>query len=395
MEKYQNYLKIDLNKLVYNFKKLQEIAKPAKIAGVVKANAYGLGSITIAREIEKEGADYLCVANMAEAMELRKPGIYLPILVLGYIKDDMFRDVIQNRIDITAYDYNQCYKLNEAAKSLNAVVDVHIKIDTGMGRLGFLIDEKNIDESIREIKKINSLSNVRIKGIYSHLSDADGEDFSYTQMQYQKFMEFIMFLDQEGITIPLKHIANDAGAILHGYYLDMIRCGIGLYGYYGSNVVKECNVVDLKPIVSFYTSVASVKTFQPGECIGYNRTYKTDKVTKVAAVTLGYADGYPTELNNKGYMIVNGKRAKVIGKVCMDQTMLDVTHIDDVKIGDEVLVFGEKDGDVIPLEDLAKLANTITYDILCRISLRIPRVYYRDGKVVKIVDYLEKMKIDL
>lgn len=395
MEKYQNYLKIDLDRLVHNFKSLQAIAKPAKVAGVVKANAYGLGSITIAREIEKEGADYLCVANMAEAMELRKSRIYLPILVLGYIKDDVFRDVIQNRIDITAYDYNQCFKLNEEARALNAVVDVHIKIDTGMGRLGFLIDETNIEESIREIKKINSLSNVRIKGIYSHLSDADGEDFSYTQMQYEKFMEFIMFLDQEGITIPLKHISNDAGAILHGYYLDMIRCGLGLYGYYGSNVVRECNAVDLKPAVSFYTSVASVKTFQPGEQIGYNRTYTTDKVTKIAAVSLGYADGYPTALSNKGYMIINGKRADVIGKVCMDQTMLDVTHIEDVAIGDEVLVFGEKEESIIPLEEVAELANTITYDILCRISLRIPRVYYRDGKLVKIIDYLEKIKIDL
>lgn len=395
MEKYQNYLKIDLDRLVHNFKSLQAVAKPAKVAGVVKANAYGLGSITIAREIEKEGADYLCVANMAEAMELRKSRIYLPILVLGYIKDDVFRDVIQNRIDITAYDYNQCYKLNEEAKALNAVVDVHIKIDTGMGRLGFLIDETNIEESIREIKKINSLSNVRIKGIYSHLSDADGEDFSYTQMQYEKFMEFIMFLDQEGITIPLKHISNDAGAILHGYYLDMIRCGLGLYGYYGSNVVRECNAVDLKPAVSFYTSVASVKTFQPGEQIGYNRTYTTDKVTKIAAVSLGYADGYPTALSNKGYMIINGQRADVIGKVCMDQTMLDVTHIEDVAIGDEVLVFGEKEESIIPLEEVAELANTITYDILCRISLRIPRVYYRDGKLVKIIDYLEKIKIDL
>lgn len=395
MEKYQNYLKIDLDRLVHNFKSLQAIAKPAKIAGVVKANAYGLGSITIAREIEKEGADYLCVANMAEAMELRKSRIYLPILVLGYIKDDVFREVIQNRIDITAYDYNQCFKLNEEAKALNAVVDVHIKIDTGMGRLGFLIDKTNIEKSIREIKKINSLSNVRIKGIYSHLSDADGEDFSYTQMQYEKFMEFIMFLDQEGITIPIKHISNDAGAILHGYYLDMIRCGLGLYGYYGSNVVRECNAVDLKPAVSFYTSVASVKTFQPGEQIGYNRTYTTDKVTKIAAVSLGYADGYPTALSNKGYMIVNGQRANVIGKVCMDQTMLDVTHIEDVSIGDEVLVFGEKEGNIIPLEEVAELANTITYDILCRVSLRIPRAYFRDGKLIKVIDYLEKIKIDL
>ncbi len=395
MDKYQNYLKIDLDRLVHNFKELQRIAKPSKIAGVVKANSYGLGSITISREIEKEGADYLCVANMAEAMELRKTGIYLPILVLGYIKDDVFRDVIQNKIEITAYDYNQCYKLNEVAKSLNAVADIHIKIDTGMGRLGFLIDSENLESSIREIKKINSLSNVRIKGIYSHLSDADGKDFSYTHEQYAKFMEFIMFLDKEGITIPLKHIANDAGAILHGYYLDMIRCGIGLYGYYGSDVVRECGTVDLKPVVSFFTSVASVKTFQPGECIGYNRTYTTERVTKVAAVTLGYADGYPTALNNKGYMIVNGQKAKVIGKVCMDQTMLDVTDIEDVKIGDEVLVFGESDDSNIPLEEISFMADTIVYDILCRISLRIPRVYYRKGEVIKIVDYLEKMKIDL
>ncbi|HHX70074.1 MAG TPA: alanine racemase, partial [Gallicola sp.] len=243
MERYQSYVKVDIDALQHNYFELKRISYPSMISAVVKANAYGLGAVTIARELEKIGLDYLCVANINEALELRNNDIYLPILVLGYVIDDSFRAIIQNRIEVTAYDFEQCNKINEQAKELNAIVDVHIKVDTGMGRLGYLIDENNTDNAIKEIKKINSLSNVRIKGIYSHFSDADSADFSYTKKQYEKFMDFIIFLEKENISIPVKHISNDAGAIVHGYYLDMIRSGIGIYGYYPSEIVKLSNKV--------------------------------------------------------------------------------------------------------------------------------------------------------
>ncbi|WP_099203351.1 alanine racemase [Miniphocaeibacter massiliensis] len=388
VKEYQSYLKIDLNALAHNYKELKKICYPAMLSAVVKANGYGLGSITISRELEKIGLDYLCVANMNEAVELRNHDIYLPILVLGYIKDELFRAVIQNRIEITAYSYNQCEKLNDAAKELNAVVDVHIKIDTGMGRLGYLIDEDNLENTISEIKKIDRLSNIRIKGIYSHFSDADSADFSYTKKQYEKFMDFLIYLNKEKISIPVKHISNDAGAIVHGYYLDMIRCGIGLYGYYPSEIVKLSENVNLKGIASLFTTVSSVKEYGIGESIGYNRTFITNKKTKIASIAIGYADGYPIQLSNKGYVKIKGKKAKIIGKVCMDQTMVDVTDIEDVEIGNSVLLYGEDEYGSLPIYKVASLANTIVYDLTCGITMRIPRIYFKNDKIYKIVDYL-------
>lgn len=389
MEKYQSYVEIDLDNLKHNYLELNKISYPAKIGAVIKANAYGLGAISISRELEKIGLDYICVATSNEALELRNSDIYLPILVLGYVKNDSFKAIIQNRIEVTVYNYEQCKSMNEEAKSLNAVVDVHIKIDTGMGRLGYLIDDKNIESALIEIKKINNLSNIRIKGIYSHFSDADNADFSYTNKQYEKFMDFIVYLEQEGVSIPIKHISNDAGAILHGYYLDMIRSGIGLYGYYPSDTVRYSNKINLKGIASLFTIVSSVKKHEEGKSIGYNRTYTTDKPTKVATIAIGYADGYPIQLSNKGYVKIRGKKAKIIGKVCMDQTMVDVSEIEDVKIGDNVLLYGKDKYGEISIYEIAKLANTIVYDLICGITMRIPRVYIKNHKVVNIVNYLK------
>ncbi|MDL2311238.1 alanine racemase [Peptostreptococcaceae bacterium OttesenSCG-928-C18] len=388
MKEYQSYVEVDLNALAYNYRELKKICYPAMISAVVKANGYGLGSITIARELEKIGLDYICVANMNEAVELRNHDIYLPILVLGYIKDDLFKAVIQNRIEITAYDYDQCEKLNDIAEELNAVVDIHIKIDTGMGRLGYLIDEENLENTIAEIKKIDRLSNVRIKGIYSHFSDADSADSSYTKMQYEKFMDFMIFLNDEKISIPVKHISNDAGAIVHGYYLDMVRSGLGLYGYYPSEIVKMSEKVDLKGIASLFTTVSSVKEYDIDESIGYNKTFKTNKKTKIASIAIGYADGYPIQLSNKGYVKIKGQEAKILGKVCMDQTMVDVTDIEDVKIGDQVLLYGEDEYGELPIYEVAELANTISYDLICRITMRIPRIYVKNDSIYKILDYL-------
>ncbi|MFY9284120.1 MAG: alanine racemase [Miniphocaeibacter sp.] len=389
MERYQSYVKVDIDALQHNYFELKRISYPSMISAVVKANAYGLGAVTIARELEKIGLDYLCVANINEALELRNNDIYLPILVLGYVIDDSFRAIIQNRIEVTAYDFEQCNKINEQAKELNAIVDVHIKVDTGMGRLGYLIDENNTDNAIKEIKKINSLSNVRIKGIYSHFSDADSADFSYTKKQYEKFMDFIIFLEKENISIPVKHISNDAGAIVHGYYLDMIRSGIGIYGYYPSEIVKLSNKVKLEPIASLFTTVSSVKLFEAGESIGYNRTFTTDKITKVATIAIGYADGYPIQLSNKGFVKIKGQKAKIIGKVCMDQTMIDVSNIDDINIGDPVLLYGKDQYGEISIYEIANLANTIVYDLICGITMRIPRVYVKDNKIFNIINYLK------
>lgn len=389
MDKYQSYIEIDLNRLENNFKEIKKISGASKVAAVLKANGYGLGAVTLSKELEKLGIDYICVSSLNEAMELRAEYIYKPILVLGYVKEDMFDILVQNRIDATIYNFDQCYKLNEAAKKLNTVVDIHVKIDTGMGRLGFLIDDENMDSTIENIIKIYNLSNVHLKGIFTHLSDADGYEKGFTKGQYEKFNNVIDILKENNVEIPVKHIANDAGSIVFDYNMDMIRMGIGLYGYYSAPIVKRASKINIEEIASFFTTVSNVKYLDKDETIGYNRTFITEKKTKIATIAIGYADGYPYSLSNKGYVLIKGKKAKILGKVCMDQTMVDISDIEDVKIGDAVLLYGHDKDNYLPIYDVADKANTIIYDLICRLSMRVPRIYIRDGEVVKVVNYLE------
>jgi len=389
MDKYQSYIEIDLNRLENNFKEIKKISGASKVAAVLKANGYGLGAVTLSKELEKLGIDYICVSSLNEAMELRAEYIYKPILVLGYVKEDMFDILVQNRIDATIYNFDQCYKLNEAAKKLNTVVDIHVKIDTGMGRLGFLIDDENMDSTIENIIKIYNLSNIHLKGIFTHLSDADGYEKGFTKGQYEKFNNVIDILKENNVEIPIKHIANDAGSIVFDYNMDMIRMGIGLYGYYSAPIVKRASKINIEEIASFFTTVSNVKYLDKDETIGYNRTFITEKKTKVATIAIGYADGYPYSLSNKGYVLIKGKKAKILGKVCMDQTMVDISDIEDVKIGDAVLLYGHDKDNYLPIYDVADKANTIIYDLICRLSMRVPRIYIRDDEIVKVVNYLE------
>lgn len=389
MDKYQSYIEIDLNRLENNFKEIKKISGASKVGAVLKANGYGLGAVTLSKELEKLGIDYICVSSLNEAMELRAEYIYKPILVLGYVKEDMFDILVQNRIDATIYNFDQCYKLNEAAKKLNTVVDIHVKIDTGMGRLGFLIDDENMDSTIENIIKIYNLSNIHLKGIFTHLSDADGYEKGFTKGQYEKFNNVIDILKENNVEIPVKHIANDAGSIVFDYNMDMIRMGIGLYGYYSAPIVKRASNINIEEIASFFTTVSNVKYLDKDETIGYNRTFITEKKTKIATIAIGYADGYPYSLSNKGYVLIKGKKAKILGKVCMDQTMVDISDIEDVKIGDAVLLYGHDKDNYLPIYDVADKANTIIYDLICRLSMRVPRIYIRDDEIVKVVNYLE------
>lgn len=390
MNNYQSYVEVNIDNLIHNYKELKKISHPAKVCAVVKANGYGLGSITIARELQKEGIDYLAVANASEGIALRNSDIDLPILVLGYIKDGFIEEVLENNLEMTVYNYGQCEKINEIAKTANKVANIHIKIDTGMNRIGFLSDDINLDDDIKEIKKIKELSNIKIKGIYSHLADADGEDLAYTKKQYEKFSNINKYLEDEDIYIPIKHISNDAGAIVCGYYEDMIRIGIGMYGYYPSKFVKEINRVELKPVASLFTTVTNVKYINKGEFVGYNCTFQANRKTKVATLAIGYADGYPIQLSNKGYVKIKGQKAKIIGKVCMDQCMVDITDIEDIKIGDSVLLYGNDEFGELPIYDIAEISSTIVYDLICRISMRIPRIYTKNEQIFNIVDYLKR-----
>lgn len=390
MFKYQSYLKVDLDKLKHNYKEIKNISNLVKMCAVVKANAYGQGAAFITKELEYLGIDYFAVSNINEALELRKNGIFKPIMILGYISNENIEVAIKNNIELTVYDYDTAVEINNVAKSLNKICKVHIKIDTGMTRLGFQI-RLDKDKCLEEIFKIYKMDNVVLQGIYSHFSDADSEDYSYTKEQYNTYIGFMIDVENRGITVPIKHIANDAGAIIHGYYLDMLRCGIGLYGYHASDYVRENSRLNLEEISSLYTTVSMIKTVPKGTDIGYGRTFTTNSETVVATATIGYADGYPLELSNKAYVIINGKKAKILGKVCMDQIMIDVSFIRDVKVGDKVLLFGKDDMGEISLYDLAEMANTNVYELLCRVTMRIPRIYTRNGKVVEVCDYLQKI----
>lgn len=389
MDDFQTYMVVDLDCIQHNLKALRKVAKMTKIAGVVKANAYGLGANVIARELERSGIDYLCVANVHEGIELRKHKIYKPILILGYTGLKNLEDVVKYSLTATVYDFHSANLLNEYAKKYHSVVQVHIKINTGMNRLGYDLSNGNYERMIQEIRKMYKLHNVKIEGIFSHFSDADAADNFYSKYQYEQFINVLMRLEEERISIPLKHISNDAATILFGYDMDMVRLGIGLFGYYASNVVKLKDGIDLRESASLFSTVTNVHVLEKGEYIGYNRTYQTPKRMKVATVAIGYADGYPYALSNKGEVLINGKICPIVGKVCMDQLMVQVDDVE-VNIGDAVMLFGTKDGQRISIYEVSQKAHSFVYEFLCNISSRVPRIYTKNREIVKVVNYLER-----
>lgn len=380
----QSLIFVDLDKLKDNFLKIKEKCNGAKVGIVLKANAYGLGACTVAEFLQKQGADYFCVANFSEAMELRKKKIKLPILILGYVPNALFEKLIKNNVELTVYNIGMIRELNEISAKCRKKCKIHIKIDTGMNRLGFLIDEKLKDY----LKEIYSMKNIIVKGMFTHLCVSDIEDYSFTKLQVERFEKVKHILVNEKLKVPMLHIANDGGSLLHSYYYDMVRVGIGIYGHYPSEYVKDNSKIKMDTVVSFVSTVSNIKYIHKGDTVGYGRAFCADKTIKVATISVGYADGYPYELSNKGYVIINNKKAKILGRVCMDQTMIDVSDIDDVKIGDTVLLYGEYKDMKLDIFEIAKIANTNVYDLICRINMRIPRVYLEGDKVVRVVDYL-------
>lgn len=384
----QSLLFVNLDNLKENFLNIKRKCNGAKIGIVLKANAYGLGACTVAEFLQKHGADYFCVANFSEAMELRKKKIKLPILILGYVPNTLFEKLIKHNVELTVYNIEMIRELNEISAKIKKKCKVHIKIDTGMNRLGFLIDE-NLKIYLKEIY---SMKNIIVKGMFSHFSVSDIENFDFTNLQVERFEKVKKILKDENLKIPMLHISNDGGVLLHQYYYDMVRVGIGIYGYYPSEYVKENSKIKMKNVVTFLSTVSNIKYVNEGETIGYGRTFKVFKKIKVATISVGYADGYPYELSNKGYVMIRNKKANIVGRVCMDQMMVDVTHIDDIQIGDYVLLYGDYDNMSLDIFDVAKLSNTNVYDLICRINMRIPRLYVEDKKIVRVVDYLSTEK---
>lgn len=367
---------INLDNIAYNISNIRKnIDKKTKIMAVVKADAYGHGAVEVAKTALYNGANWLGVAIIDEAIELRKNNIFEPILILGNTIEHKLLQVIKYNITQTIFSYNTAKKLSDEAKKIKKNVDIHIKIDTGMSRLGFLPN----DETIKEIIKIKNLPYINITGIFTHFATSDIKDKSFTKEQFEKYNYVVNKLEQNGLKNIIKHISN-SGAILDlkEYNFDMVRAGIILYGMYPSNDVSKN--IDLKPAMTIKTHISYVKEIDANLSVSYCRTYFTSKKTKIATIPVGYADGYARLLSNKAKVFVNGYYANVIGNICMDQFMIDVTHIADVKEGDIVVLMGEH----ILAEELAQLQNTINYEVVCSIGKRIPRVYIKNNKFLKI-----------
>lgn len=364
------WVEIDLNSIKNNLNKLKEGLKPStKVCCVVKADAYGHGAVEVSKKLIEENIDYLAVARFEEAMELRKNNIKIPILCLGYICKSDLKIAIENNITMTVYTSDMAQYIDNLSKELNIKAKIHIKIDTGMSRLGFIPN----DENIEEIKSICNLNNLIIEGIYTHFAVADETNKEETLLQVFKFKKVIDALNGNDINIPIKHVSNTAGTIdLKELGFNMVRIGIGLYGYYPSTEVStDSNII---PALTLKTRVTGIKKIEKGSKIGYGYTYECDEDMKVATLSIGYADGfYRSQKEPK--VIINGVLCDIVGRICMDQCMVRIPMHLEVNVEDEVIAIGNYNG--TKAEEVAFRANTINYELLCSISKRVERKYIR------------------
>lgn len=374
------WAEINLDTIATNTKNIKKLVGDKELIAIVKADCYGHGAVDVVPTLLENGASRLAVAMLTEAIELRKNNINAPIVILGYTPLYLGEELINYDIEQTVYDLDYAKELSKIALSFNKKAKIHIAIDTGMGRIGFLPG----DDTVKTINEVYNLEGLEVIGIYSHFSTSDEKDKSYANEQLFKFKKVIADLKALGIEIPLKHISN-SGAIIDmpETYLNGVRPGIILYGYYPSKEVSNDNL-SVKPALTLKAKVAHVKELHKDMYISYGKTFKTNKKTIVATLPIGYGDGYPRALSENAKVIVNGKFASILGRICMDQCMIDVTDIENVKTGDEVIILGEEGDLKFNADDMAEALGTINYEILCRIKSRIPRVYIKNKEVFKV-----------
>lgn len=373
------YVEINLDNIAYNVRKIKEIVgEGVAIAAVVKANAYGHGAVDIAPTIMENGGDYLAVATLSEALELRKNYIDYGIFIMGYTPDEYLEYVVQNNITQTIFSLRQAKLINDLGKKYNKIPKVQIKYDTGFNRLGF----KDSQESIDEINNIFQLDNIEVEGIFSHFALAGRTE---DDIQYEKLMSAVKQLESKGRKFKYKHICDSISGIDYPEYrLNMIRPGAIIYGlksYHDESLV-------LKQAMTFKTKIYHIKTLEKGEGVSYDYLWKADEKRIVGTLPFGYADGYPRNMRDKGFVTIHGKKAPILGVICMDQCMVDLTDIPEAKVGDEAIIYGDGTNNTIDIQEMSKLAGTNKNELVCRITMRTPRVYIKDGKVYKILNYL-------
>jgi len=380
------WAEINLDNIAHNVREIRRITnKKAEIMGVVKADAYGHGVMGVVRTLLDNGVTRLAVSMLDEAIQLRKFGIEVPILILSYTDPIRAEEIILNDVTQTVFSHDLAKALSDAAVKLGKKAKIHIKIDTGMTRVGFMPGYS----AVKNVVEISKLPGIIIEGLFTHFASADEKDKSYTYMQFERFMSICSELGRIGVHIPVKHVCNSAGLMeFPEMHLDMVRPGIIMYGLYPSEEVDKSKI-SLKPAMTLKANVILVKEVEKNTCISYGRIFTTKRDSKIATIPIGYADGYSRLLNNKGKVLINGEFAPVVGRICMDQCMVDVTDLrSEVHVGDEVVIFGRQGENEITVEEVARDMGTINYEVVCVVGKRIPRVYLKDGKICDIVNYL-------
>ena len=382
-EYYRVKADIDLDAIHENVVNAKALTKPGtKLMTIIKADAYGHGAVMVAQTLE-DVADAYGVAILEEGIELRQAGINKPILILGYTPAPLYSAMIKYDIATAVFEYDMAKKMSDTAEKMGKKAKVHIKLDTGMSRIGF----KQDDESLAVIKKIAELPGIEIEGCFTHFATMDEKDKTKAMKQFERYMDFVKRIEDAGIKIPVKHVSNSAGIIEKPEVnLDMVRDGICVYGMYPSEEVDKTKL-NLTPAMEIKSYVSFVKTLKAGVEIGYGGTYTTTGETVVATIPVGYADGYSRALSNRGRVLIKGKSFPIIGRIFMDQFMVDINSQPDIKQGDEVTLVGRDKDEYISIEEVADMSYSFNYEFVCDIGKRIPRVYYRGGKVVATKDF--------
>ena len=375
------YVEIDLDAISANFDAIRAKAG-VQVMAIVKADAYGHGAVQIAWLLD-EKCSFFGVSSIAEALELRQAGLTKPILILGYTPVEAFRLVIGQDIRPAIFRQDDAIALSKLAQKQGVNIPFHFAVDTGMSRLGFQATEDSADICA----DIARLPGIYAEGLFSHFATADCADLTKAKAQARRFAEFDRMLRERGVEVPLRHLDNSAGLMNFTDHYEMVRSGIVTYGMYPSDEVDP-GLLDLKPALQWRSRVTHIKMLPPGREISYGGTFVTTRRTRVATVPVGYADGYRRSLSGKFYVLIRGRRAPILGRVCMDQMMVDITDVPDVKIDDPVVLVGSDGNDVITMEEIAAAADSFNYEFVCGISRRVPRRYRQNGQIIKTVHYL-------
>ncbi len=383
----RTWAEINIDALKSNYREIRKITdSSSKIMAIVKADAYGHGFLEVAKALDEEGADAFAVALAEEALQLRNAGFSHPVLILGCVPEEQIASLISSNVSLTVFSKETALEISNIASQLGKTAKIHIKLDTGMSRLGYVVGDGHDEDVVAEIIEISKYPGIKIEGVFSHFSTSDEADSSYTKLQLERFLSVCERLKECGLRDFIRHIANSAAIMMYPEsHLDMVRPGIILYGLYPSDEVDK-DRLKLIPVMTLKAKITHIKTLDAGRGVSYGKEYITDKKVSIATIPIGYADGYVRSTAKDGRVLAGGKKVKILGRICMDQCMIDVTNVHNISVGDEVMLFSDHG---ITADDVARWMGTINYEVVCLVSKRIPRIYIKNGEAVKELNFLK------